>query len=261
MKGNQEKLKEEFWNGINELKKAQDRLTESQDRLTESQEKTDQKFQETAEQMQETDRKIQETSEQMAKQMKETDRKIQETSEQMKKTDRKIQETSEQMKKTDELVGKLTENIEKANGNFDNKWGLYLEKLVQGGLVKILKERSIKVERIWPRMILEGKTKGKTEGEIDLIAVNGKELVAVEVKTDLRIEYVDRFLKLLKKLKKCWPEFGDKKVYGGMAFLSCNNPEALDALKENGLFIIKAVGGKVDVSIIDNPKDFRPKEY
>ena len=165
------------------------------------------------------------------------------------------------MKKTDELVGKLTENIEKANGNFDNKWGLYLEKLVQGGLVKILKERGIKVERIWPRMILEGKTKGKTEGEIDLIAVNGKELVAVEVKTDLRIEYVDRFLKLLKKLKKCWPEFGDKKVYGGMAFLSCNNPEALDALKENGPFIIRAVGGKVDVSIIDNPEDFRPKEY
>ena len=31
MKENQEKLKEEFWNGINELKKAQDRLTESQE--------------------------------------------------------------------------------------------------------------------------------------------------------------------------------------------------------------------------------------
>ena len=48
MKENQEKLKEEFWNGINELKKAQDRLTESQ-------EKTDQKIQETAKQMKETE--------------------------------------------------------------------------------------------------------------------------------------------------------------------------------------------------------------
>ena len=204
MKGNQEKLKEEFWNGINELKKAQDRLTESQ-------EKTDRKFQETAKQMKETDRKMQ---------------------------------------KTDELIGKLSKNIDKTNGNFNNKWGAFLENLVKGDLVKLLKKRGVEVERIWPRMILKGETKGKTEGEIDLIAVNGNELVAVEVKNDLRKEYVDHFVGQLKRLKKCWPEFSAKKVYGGMGYLDCQDKRALVALKENGPF-----------TIIDNPKDFRPKEY
>ena len=264
MKQSYENLKEEFWNGINELKKAQDRLTESQEatdkqmkstderlsKLTESQEATDK-------QMKETDKQIKETSEQM----KETDKQIKETSEQMKETDKQIKETSEQMKETDEMVGELTKNIKEANGNFNNKWGEYLEKLVRGGLVKILKKRGIKVERIWPRMILKGKKKGITEGEIDIVAVNGNELVAVEVKTDLRKDYVERFLKRIKRLKKCWPEFKDKTVYGGMAFLTCYNPEALDALEENGLFIIRAVGGNMDISIIDNPEDFKPKEY
>ena len=243
MKGNHENLKEEFWNGINELKKAQDRLSKSQ-------EETDRKFQETAEQMKETDRKIQETAEQM----KETDRKIQETAEQMKETDRKIQ-------KTDEYMEKLGDELKEANGNFNNKWGLFLENLVEGDLVKILKERGIEIDRIQPRLILKGVKKGISEGEIDLIAVNGKELVAVEVKNDLRKEYVDRFVEQLKKLKKICPEYRDKKVYGGMAYLGCQDERALDALKKNGLFIIKAVGGKTDVSIIDNPKDFRPKEY
>ena len=222
MKGNYENLKEEFWNGISELKKAQDRLTESQDRLIESQEATDK---------------------------------------QMKETDRKIQDTAEQMKETDKLVSELSKSIDKTNGNFDNKWGLFLENLVKGDLVKLLKKRGIEVDIIQPRLVLKGKKKGISEGEIDLVAINGEELVAVEVKTDLRIEYVDRFLEQLKKFKKCVPQYKDRKIYGGMAFLSCDNQDALDALKENGLFIIKAVGGKADVSIIDNPKDFRPKEY
>ena len=208
MKENYENLKEEFWNGINELKKAQNRLTESQE-----------------------------------------------------ETDRKIQETAEQMKETDKLIGKLTKNIDRSNGNFDNKWGLFLENLVKGDLVKLLKKRGVEVERIWPRMILKGETKGKTEGEIDLIAVNGNELVAVEVKNDLRKEYVDHFVGQLKRLKKYWPEFSAKKVYGGMVYLDCQDKRALVALKENGPFIIKAVGGETDVTVIDNPKDFRPKEY
>ena len=208
MKDNHENLKEEFWKGINELKK-------SQDRLIESQEETDRKFQE---------------------------------------TDRKFQETAE-------FLEKLGDELKEANGNFNNKWGQFLENLVEGGLVKILKERGIEIDRIQPRLILKGEKKGMSLGEIDLIAVNGKELVAVEVKTDLRTEYVDHFVEQLKKFKKCVPEYRDREIYGGMAFLSCNNPKALEALKENGLFIIKAVGGKTNVSIIDNPKDFRPKGY
>ena len=236
MKENYENLKEEFWNGINELKKAQDRLTESQEATDKQMKSTDERLSKLTESQETTDK-------------------------QMKETDKQIKETSEQMKETDEMVGELTKNIKEANGNFNNKWGEYLEKLVRGGLVKILKKRGIKVERIWPRMILKGKKKGITEGEIDIVAVNGNELVAVEVKTDLRKDYVERFLKRIKRLKKCWPEFKDKTVYGGMAFLTCYNPEALDALEENGLFIIRAVGGDMDISIIDNPEDFKPKEY
>ena len=51
----------------------------------------------------------------------------------------------------------------------------------------------------------------KRRWEVDILAVNGDEVVAVEVKTTLNVEYVDRFVDFLKDFKTLLREHRDKK--------------------------------------------------
>ena len=135
----------------------------------------------------ETDRAIKNMS-------KETDRKMQET-------DRRMQETARQMKETDRRIKKL-------NDLFTGQWGKLMESLVEGDLIKLLKERQIKVEATLTS--LKGEYDGKY-AEFDIVAVNGEEIVVVEVKTTLTISHINDFTKKLKKFTKWRPEYSGKK--------------------------------------------------
>ena len=59
----------------------------------------------------------------------------------------------------------------------------------------------------------------KGQYEYDIIATNGKEIVVVEVKTTLRVQYVKHFLEDLKKFTVRLPDFKGKIVYGAVAYL------------------------------------------
>ncbi len=52
--------------------------------------------------------------------------------------------------------------------------------------------------------------------EIDMIARNGHELVAVEVKSTLNVKAVDHYLKVLKGVFSFFPEYKGRKVYGAL---------------------------------------------
>ena len=92
------------------------------------------------------------------------------------------------------------------------------------------------------------------------MALNGGDVVAVEVKTTLLPENVNHHLEILKKFKGYFPEYRDKKLYGGVAYLDEEN-KAAEYAETEGLFIIKSPGGESAVSIIANAKDFRPKVF
>ena len=97
------------------------------------------------------------------------------------------------------------------------------------------------------------------------MALNGEEIVAVEVKTTLTKEKVEKFIDQLKMFKKYFPEYANKVLYGGVAFLGePENQEARGAAKyseENGLFVIMSPGGNSNVTTMSNPKDFKPKSF
>jgi hypothetical protein len=192
---------------------------------------------------QETDKKFQETD----KQFKETDQKFQETDKQFKETDQKFQETDKQFKETDKKIKELS-------ALFTSQWGKLVESLVEGDLVNLLNERGITVEKTLQRV------KGNKDGEnfeFDIIAVNSHEIVIVEVKTTLRVDDVDYFHKKLWKAKRYMPEYADKKIYGGVAFITADG--ASDRMAEKlGFFVIRATGNS---SSIINRKDFKPKAF
>ena len=177
------------------------------------------------------------------------------------KTEKALRELSKSLKESNR---ELTKNLNAANGNFNNKWGNFLENLVKGDLVKLLSKRNIKVDMVRSRLVASDST-GKEVGEFDVVAMNGKEIVTVEVKTTLTKEKVEKFINKLKMFKKYFSEHRDKVLYGGVAFLcEPESEEAESAAKyaeENGLFVILSPGGEGDFSTMSNSKDFKPKPF
>ena len=125
---------------------------------------------------------------------------------------------------------------------------------MEGDIIKLLKERGIEVEQTLQRV------RGNKDGEnyeYDILAVNGREMVIVEVKTTLRVDDVNDFHEKLWKAKRYLPEYHDKKIYGGMAFITAEGASERMAEKL-GFFVIRATGNS---SSIVNKADFEPKAF
>ncbi len=191
------------------------------------------------------------------------------TEESQRKTEESLQLTQKEVQQTQKEVRELNESLKEANGNFNNKWGHFLENLLEGDLVKLLNKWNIKVDRIIQRFVLK-RPDGTISAEYDLMAINGKEIVLVEVKTTLSKDDVGRFLKKLKEFKGLCREYKDKNLYGAVAYMSIKNPDyskefkdlnSSDMAQDKGLFLIKSPGGITDVSTIANKKGFKPAEF
>jgi len=174
----------------------------------------------------------------------ETDKKFQETERLIKKQSK---ETDKQMKETDRRMKKL-------QGLFITQWGKLIESLVEGDLIKLLNEREIEVQRTFQNV--NGRY-GDINFEFDIIAINGNEIVIVEVKTTLRPDDVADFLLKLDNAKEWMPEYKDKKIIGAIACLVEQSGSLKVAIKK-GLFAIKTIGGSA--SII-NKQGFEPKKW
>ena len=158
-----------------------------------------------------------------------------------------FQETDKKFKETDKKLNKL-ERL------FTSQWGKLVESLVEGDVITILNQRGIDVTDTIKRR--SGRRDG-VDYEFDIIAINGTEMVIVEVKTTLRPEDIRDFVDKLKQAKKWMPEYSEKKVYGAVAFISEDAGTAAMAEK-NGLFVIRATG---DSARIVNGNTFIPKSW
>ena len=198
----------------------------------------------------------------LRKSQQETDRQLQQTSleirESHKRTEDEFRKIQREMK---ESHRKVNETISKTNGKFDVRWGKFVERLVEGDLVKLLADWNIEVNRIQPRFVYP-LPKSNRKREFDLVAINGEELVIVEAKSTLEKKDVDNFMRKLHIFKKAPPaEYKDKKLYGGVAYLEVIK-KADEYADGQGLFVIKSLGGKTNSSIITNdPESFRPKNF
>ena len=156
-------------------------------------------------------------------------------------------ETALQMKETDRRLKKLDEL-------FTNQWGTLIESLVEGDLISLLKQRNITVNQTlapWP-----GQHNGE-RFEFDIVAMNGEEVVVVEVKTRLRPRDVPHFLKKLDKFTAYVPHFEDKKIYGAVAFLKAHESVQTHAVRQ-GLFVIRATGSSASIV---NEETFEPRVF
>jgi hypothetical protein len=84
----------------------------------------------------------------------------------------------------------------------------------------------------------------KTKGELDIILVNGKALVIIEVKFRVRDKHVDKVMKKVKPFREKFPEYKNHKVYLGLASMVFDE-DIENKCKENGIAVIKQVGDNV----------------
>ncbi len=162
-------------------------------------------------------------------------------------TDRRFKETDKQFKETDKKIKELA-------SLFTSQWGKLVESLVEGDLVRLLRQRNIEVQRTLQNV--EGRYQDQNY-EFDIIAVNGKEIVIVEVKTTLRPDDVKHFTDKLMHAKTWMQEYRDKQVYGAVAYLKAVAGSAAMAVNK-GLFAIRATGNSAHII---NPPGFNPRGF
>ena len=185
-------------------------------------------------------REIREGQQETALQMRETDRRMQETDRRMQETDRRMRDTDRRLKRAENL--------------FTTQWGKLMESLVEGDLVRLLQARGVSVEGT---LLRSRKRRNGEHFEIDILATNGREVVAVEVKTTLRPEGVGRFVEKLSRLLEWYPEYLGRTVFGAVAYLEGGDSVTTYAERQ-GLFVIRATGNSASIV---NAEDFKPRSF
>ena len=197
-------------------------------------------------------KKTQESLQETQKSMRESQEKT--TQKSMREAQEKTQKSlREAQRETEVSLRKLSKELAQTNGNF-------LESFVQGDLVTPLRKWGIEVHHVQPRVgfVNPDGTKGI---EYDLVAINGREVVVVEVKTTLTTDMVDIFVGKLKKFKSQYQEYANNTLYGGMAYLGETDDSPKAYAEKKGLFLFQALGGRDDVTIISNKKNFKPQTF
>lgn len=172
------------------------------------------------------------------------------------------QETARRMQETDQLLkrqapeadGRAQEADRRLRGLdelFNDQWRKLMEALVEGDLARLLQQRDITVHHTVtnPRQDY-----GERRWQFDIVAINGEEVVVVEVQTTLRVPDVDRFIGRLHEFPELMPEYAGHRIYGAVAYLKAYQESDVRA-ERLGLFVIRATGS------ITNRQDFTPRTF
>ncbi len=204
----------------------------------------------------------------------ETTKAFERANEAAKKANEAAKKANEAAKRASEAVEKNVKDTEKwrtkardfVTGEVGNKWGELVEVITKENLGRLLKERGFKIHRVYGNVTDED----KRQWEIDVMAVNGKEIVIVEAKASLTVKDVKLFIKKkLPNIREYLPEHKDKKIHGAVAYLR-SKVEASDKKEvqhgkdaakyafEQGLFVISVTG---ETASMLNDKSFKPKAF
>ena len=193
---------------------------------------------------------------------------------------RELRESQREFKESQRKTKTFVEGVAKAaadnykaiceaNGNFNRKWGDFMENLVEGDLVSLLRNWGLEMINAETRPIpnvMARRNDGTPKYELDLIVKNGDYAIIVEVKTTLTIPKIDDFLKKLGQLKDDFSAYEGKTVYACMAYVKTDKGKdkkdrVLSHLEEKGIFAIRAPGGPSNITTIENSKNFTPQKF
>ena len=166
--------------------------------------------------------------------------------------DRRIAENNRRIAENDRLHQELCEIVAKTNkqvGGISNRWGELVEGLVRPAAVNLLREKGIQVHHTVTNLVLEDGSM-----EVDLLAENTVEVVAIEVKANLKRRDLKRFLKNLQKFKTVFPKYQSYRLYGAVAGIRID-PDLEQKAIDAGLWVMKPSGETMSIT---NKPEFEP---
>lgn len=158
-------------------------------------------------------------------------------------TDSEIKEMAKEVKLVNDTVNALT-----------GKWGRFVEGLVAPGAVRIFRERGIEVKQSYTRA--ESQKNGDAM-EIDILVVNDEYVIAISVKSTLKIADVDEHIDDLNRFREFFTNFAGKKLLGAVAGIVIDERADRYAYRK-GLFVITQAGENIKIL---NDEKFKPKEW
>jgi hypothetical protein len=143
--------------------------------------------------------------------------------------------------KNEALMAETTRKLEAIGirvGNIGQNQGAVTEEFFFNTLTEKPEVGGITFDRIMPNVQVSTKRK---QAEFDIVLVNGNSVAVIEVKYKVHPSDIDKLADNLKNYREFYPEFKDYKLYGGIAGFSIP-PDAVQAAKEKGMFVLKRVG-------------------
>ena len=198
----------------------------------------------------ESDRQFQETKQYLRELSEKTDRQLAETDREIEKTSREVQETSREVKETSRIVRQISKDL----GDLGNRLGEFVDHMVAPAVVRLFRDQGIDVHAV--HHDIDAERNGEAL-QIDLLVVNDGALVAVECKSKLAQDDVNKHLERLDKLKRVMPLYRHHQVMGAVAAMVIHPKVAAYAITR-GLYVLSQNGDQVEVR---NPADFTPKSW
>jgi hypothetical protein len=215
---------------------------------------TDRQLKEVARQQKETDRLLKETDQivkETARRQKETDRLLKETDQIVKENARRQKETDRQMKETDRQMKETDRRL----GEMGNRFGELSEHLLTSGIVEKFRALNFAFTKAGPNLKFTD-SQGRVLAEVDMWLENGELILAMEVKSFLRVEHVKDHVRRMRLLRGYADERQDpRKLLGAVAGAVVKAP-ARDYAFKQGFYVIEPSGDTVKISA---PEGFTPR--
>jgi archaellum component FlaC len=173
------------------------------------------------------------------------------------RVDEVVAELRENTTKLDKAIVKLDENNHKV-GKLTNKLGGLIEKAVLPDIVAKFKEKGFKFNDVSERVEILNEEENGNLTELDALLENGKYVIAVEAKTEMKIKDVNDHVKRLDALRGL-PRFKGKKIYGALATAIARKKPVNYAL-EQGFYVLQRPD-VMGVKILDFPKGHCAKAW
>jgi hypothetical protein len=184
----------------------------------------------------------------------EFDRRMAESDRRAAEADRRAAEAKAEADRRMERLEELSANASREVGRLGDRWGTFVENMVEPAVLRLFQERGIEISRTfrWAKS-----TRPEARMEIDILAIDGDAAVAIEVKSRLAQPDVDDFCEKLQKFRLAFPEYASHQVYGAVAAIEFVQEIDRYAYRK-GLFVIRQCGDSVELA---NDEGFQPRAW